>query len=212
MDRLAQLGIESHAIDLPFTGYDDDVAAVRAAVATSRGRAAAVHVVCHSYSGLPVAAGGHGAAHLTFVAGRLPLPGESPAAATPQWGFPDFQACMLRGADGVVRLSPDAGRFLFHRTSPTLAGFVTAQLRPMRSEVPSAPVADPAWTTVPSSYVVCGDDRAVRPEAQRERAALLGRAAELDSDHSPFLSRAPELARVIARWTPAGPAQAGAPG
>ena len=198
MDRLAQLGIESHAIDLPFTGYDADVAAVRAAVATCQGRAAAVHVVCHSYAGLPVAAGGHGAAHLTFVAGRLPLPGESPAAATPQWGFPGFHACMVRDDDGVVRLSPDAGRFLFHRTSPTLARLVSARLRPMRSEVPSEPVADPAWTSVPSSYVVCGDDRAVRPVAQRERAALVGTAAELDSDHSPFLSRVPELAGVIA--------------
>jgi Alpha/beta hydrolase family len=186
MDRLAQLGIDSHAIDLPFTGYDDDVAAVRAAVATGRDRGAAVHVVCHSYAGL------------TFVAGRLPLPGESPAAATPRWGFPGFQACMLRGADGLVRLSPAAGGFLFHRTSTTLARFAADRLRPMRSEVPSDPVAEPAWRSVPSSYVVCGDDRAVRPEAQRERAALVGTAAELDSDHSPFLSRVPELASVIA--------------
>ena len=199
MDRLGQLGIESQAIDLPFTGYEDDVAAVRAAVATARGGGAAVHVVCHSYAGLPVAAGGHGAAHLTFVAGRLPLPGESPAAVTPGWGFPDFQAGMVRGADGLVHLSADAaGRFFFHRTSATLARFAAARLRPMRSEVPGEPVADPAWTSVPSSYVVCGDDRAVRPEAQRERAALVGGAAELDSDHSPFLSRVPELAGVIA--------------
>jgi hypothetical protein len=29
MERLGQMGIESHAIDLPFTGYADDVAAVR---------------------------------------------------------------------------------------------------------------------------------------------------------------------------------------
>ena len=199
MDRLARQGIDSHAIDLPFTGYDDDVAAVRAAVTTMGDGGAAVHVVCHSYAGLPVAAGGHGAAHLTFVAGRLPLPGESPAAATPQWGFPDFQACMVRRADGLVHMSPAGGsEFFFHRTNATLARFATAQLRPMRSEVPSEPVADPAWTSVPSSYVVCSDDRAVRPEAQRARAALVGTATELDSDHSPFLSRAPELAAVIA--------------
>lgn len=198
MDRLARLGIASDAIDLPFTGYDDDVAAVRDAVAAARARDAAVHVVCHSYAGLPVAAGAHAAAHLTFVAGRLPLPGESPAAATPQWGFPAFRACMRRGDDGVVRLSPAAGRFLFHRTAAPLARLAAARLRPMRSEVPSEPVADPAWRSVPSSYVVCGDDRAVRPDAQRERAALVGAAVELDSDHSPFLSRAGELAGVIA--------------
>jgi hypothetical protein len=198
MDRLERMGIASHAIDLPFTGYDDDVVAVREAIAAAGTRGAAVHVVCHSYAGLPVAAGGHGAAHLTFVAGRLPLPGESPAAATPQWGAPGFRDCMIRGADGLVRLSPAAGGFLFHRTSASLARFAAAQLRPMRSEVPSEPVADPAWRSVPSSYVVCGDDRAVLPEAQRERAALVGRSVELDSDHSPFLSRVPELADAIA--------------
>jgi Alpha/beta hydrolase family len=198
MDRLERMGIASHAIDLPFTGYDDDVVAVREAVAAAGSRGAAVHVVCHSYAGLPVAAGGHGAAHLTFVAGRLPLPGESPAAATPQWGAPGFRDCMIRDADGVVRLSPAAGGFLFHRTGASLARFAAAQLRPMRSEVPSEPVADPAWRSVPSSYVVCGDDRAVLPEAQRERAALVGRSVELDSDHSPFLSRVPELAGAIA--------------
>lgn len=45
-------------------------------------------------------------------------------------------------------------------------------LRPMTSAVPDRPVDDPAWVSVPSSYVVCADDRAVRPESQRERAAL----------------------------------------
>jgi hypothetical protein len=105
---------------------------------------------------------------------------------------------MVKGADGVVRLSPAAGEFLFHRSATSLARLAVARFRPMRSEVPSEPIADPAWTSVPSSYVVCRDDRAVQPEAQRERAALVGYAAELDSDHSPFLSCVPELAGVIA--------------
>ena len=200
MDRLEHLGIASLAIDLPFTGYADDVAAVRRAVAAAGGRAGevAVHVVGHSYAGLPVAAGGHAAAHLTFVAGRLPLPGESPSEATSAWGFAGFQACMQQGPDGLVRLAPAAGRFMFHRTSAPLARHAEARLRPMRSVVPAEPVADPSWTTVPSSYVVCADDRAVRPEAQRERAALVGASVELDSDHSPFLSRPADLAAVIA--------------
>jgi Alpha/beta hydrolase family len=200
MDRLERLGIASVAIDLPFTGYADDVTAVRRAIAAARGRAGdvAVHVVGHSYAGLVVSEGGHAAAHLTLVAGRLPLPGESPSDATSAWGFPGFRACMHHGPDGVVRLAPGAGRFLFHRTSASLARLAEARLRPMLSVVPAEPVAGPAWTTVPSSYVVCADDRAVRPEAQRERAALVGVSVELDSDHSPFLSRPAELAGVIA--------------
>jgi hypothetical protein len=145
-----------------------------------------------------VAAAGHRAAHLTFVAARLPLPGESPAAHTPAWGSPEYQRCAEQGDDGVVRLSPGARDLLFHRTSAPLAGFAMSRLRPMTSLVPVEPVPDPAWTSVPSSYVVCGDDRVVRPEAQRERAALVGMSVELDTDHSPFFSSAAPLADFIA--------------
>jgi hypothetical protein len=198
MDRLAASGIDSQAIDLPFTSYHDDVAAVRAAVGTARASGVAVHVVCHSYAGLPVAAAGHAAAHLTFVAGRLPFPGESPAAHTPNWGYPEFHACMRPGDDGAVRLSPGAAGFLFHRTSTTLARVALERLRPMRSTVPTEPLADPAWASVPSSYVVCSDDRAVRPEAQRERAALVGASVEIDTDHSPFFSSVDPLVTFIA--------------
>jgi hypothetical protein len=198
MDELSRRGIASQAIDLPLTGYRDDVAAVRTAIGAARARGAAVHVVGHSYAGLPVAEAGHGAVHLTFVAGRLPLPGESPAAHTPRWGFPGFRACMQHGADGAVRLSPHAGPFLFHRTNAALAGFALHHLRPMSSTVPERPLDDPAWRSVRSSYVVCADDRAVRPESQRERAALVDAAVELDTDHSPFLSGAAPLADFIA--------------
>jgi pimeloyl-ACP methyl ester carboxylesterase len=197
MDQLTAWGVPSCAIDLPLTGYTDDVACVRSAVASLNSRGA-VHLVGHSYSGLVVAAAGHAAAHLTFVAGRLPLPAESPTAHTPEWGFPEFQACMEVGGDGVVRLTGAARAFLYHRTSPSLADFAMSHLRPMSSAVPDEPLADPAWVSVPSSYVVCGDDRAVRPEAQRQRAALVATSTELDTDHSPFFSSPRSLATFIA--------------
>jgi hypothetical protein len=196
MERLAREAIHSAAIDLPFSGYADDVAAVQASITSAAARGP-VHVVCHSYAGLPVSGGGHAASHLTFVAGRLPLPGESPAEATPEWGFPDFQACMVVGEDDLVRLTPEAGPLMFNRTSPPLAELAMARVRPMTSTVPSEPLADPAWTSVPSSYVVTTDDRAVRPEAQRERAAMVPASIELDADHSPFFSCARELSSFI---------------
>jgi hypothetical protein len=196
MERLASRGIRSEALDLPFTGYEDDVSCVRAAIDAARTHGA-VHVVSHSYAGLPVCAGGHGAAHLTFVASRLPLPGESPAAHSPEWVFAAFQHCMTTDAEGVTTVSADVRSCFFHRCPPSLADFAMARLRPMRSAVPEQPVVDPAWRRVPSSYVVCGDDRAVRPAAQRERAARVGAAIELDIDHSPFFSSPAPLAEFI---------------
>jgi hypothetical protein len=197
MERLAQSGVRSRAIDLPFTTFDDDVRCVRAAIEHARARGA-VHVVCHSYAGLPVAAAGHAAEHLTFVAGRLPQPGESPSSKTAEWGVPEFRACMETDGDGVVRLSSRAGQYLFQRTDPSLAELATSRLRPMSSVVPDDPIEDPAWLSVPSSYVVCGDDRAVWPAAQRASAALVGASVELDTDHSPFLSCPHALAAFVA--------------
>ena len=196
MERLAKCGIRSHAIDLPFTAYEDDVVCVRTAIATAR-TAGPVHVVCHSYAGLPVSEGGHAADHLTYVAARLPLPGESPGSITDRWGFAKFRACVQRDRDGVTRLRPAARGHLYNRTDPTIAAFAMDRLRPMASEVPNDPVGEPAWTSVPTSYVVCGDDRAVRPSAQRRRAALVTTSVELDTDHSPFFSDPSALAAFI---------------
>jgi Alpha/beta hydrolase family len=197
MDELAKRGIMSRSIDLPFSRFADDVACVRSSI-ESMARDGAVQVVGHSYSGLVLAAGGHAAAHLTFIAARLPLAGESPASHTEEWGYPEFRACMVPDDDGVVRLTDDARPLMYHRTSSPLADFAMAHRRPMSSVVPDEPVADPAWMTVPSSYVVCGDDRAVRPAAQRERAALVGVSTELDTDHSPFFSGPAALAGFLA--------------
>jgi hypothetical protein len=197
MDELAERGIASRAVELPFSGFGDDVACVRSAI-ESMATDGAVHVVGHSYSGLVIAAGGHAASHLTFIAARLPLAGESPASHTAEWGYQEFRACMVPDADGVVRLSAEAQPLMFHRTSAPLAEFAMAHRRPMSSLVPDEPVTDPAWTSVPSSYVVCGDDRAVRPAAQRERAALVGVSTELDTDHSPFFSGPAALAGFLA--------------
>jgi hypothetical protein len=105
---------------------------------------------------------------------------------------------MVPDDDGVVRLSAEARLLMFHRTSAPLAEFAMAHRRPMSSLVPDEPLTDPAWMSVPSSYVVCGDDRAVRPAAQRERAALVGASTELDTDHSPFFSGPAALAGFLA--------------
>lgn len=198
MAELGRRGISSQAVDLPLTSYQDDVAVVGKEILAARSRFRAVHVVYHSYAGLPVAEAGHAADHLTCVAGRLPLPGESPAGQTPRWRSPGFAASILTGDDGVARLSPGAAPYLFHRTTTALAEFAMDRRRPMSSAVPERPLEDPAWLSVRSSYVVCTDDRAVPPESQRERAAMVGAAVELDTDHSPFLSSAAPLADFIA--------------
>jgi pimeloyl-ACP methyl ester carboxylesterase len=70
---------------------------------------------------------------------------------------------------------------------------------------PLAPIATPVRTSaarfgrVPRVYVECNLDRAISPEIQRHMQAALpcSRRMALQSDHSPFLSRAAELTEVL---------------
>ena len=196
MERLAARGVDSHTVDLPFTSLADDVLVVQDKIAELRVRGN-VSVVCHSYTGITVAAAAHDAQHLVFIAARMPAVGESQAAISPQWGNPDFRTCINFGADGTLSLEDGATEFLFHRSPNSLARLAMANRRSMKSEIPIEPMENPAWITVPSSYVVCTDDRAVRLEQQRMRAGWAKHSIEIDCDHSPFFSAPDETASFI---------------
>ncbi|WP_079062075.1 alpha/beta fold hydrolase [Streptomyces griseoruber] len=190
-ERLHMAGLRSHAIELPLTSFTDDTEAVRDAV-RYRAPHGPVLLVAHSYAGLPVSAGGHAAARLAYIAARMPLPGESPAQLTRRWNDPAFHQALRTASDGTVTLLPRAREALYSATPAQHAERAAVLWRPMRSRVPDTPLDDPAWLTVPSAYVVCTGDRAVRPDAQRACAARATARLELDCDHSPFYS-APDL-------------------
>lgn len=196
MERLAARGVDSHTVDLPFTSLADDVLVVQDKIAELRLRGN-VSVVCHSYTGITVAAAAHDAQHLVFIAARMPALGESQAGISPEWGNPDFRTCINFGADGTLSLEDGATEFLFHRSPNSLARLAMANRRSMKSEIPIEPMENPAWITVPSSYVVCTDDRAVRLDQQRMRAGWAKHSIEIDCDHSPFFSAPDETASFI---------------
>ncbi|WP_416968695.1 alpha/beta fold hydrolase [Streptomyces sp. 4F14] len=194
--RLASTGLRTAAVDLPLTSYADDTEAVRTAVreGTLYGP---VLLVAHSYGGLPVSAAGHAADRLVYIAARMPRPGQSPAELTPHWNDPAFRTAVKEAADGTLTLLPQARDALYSGTPEPHAERAAARWRPMRSRVPRPPVDDPAWLSVPSAYVVCAQDRTVRPDAQRECAAHACVRLELDCDHAPFYSAPDELARFL---------------
>lgn len=189
--------VRARALDLPFDGYRSDVAAVRAAVRELAADGPVV-VVAHSYSGIVIADAAHAATRLVFVAARLPLPGESQTRLTPDWNLPALHRATVVDETGWARMDPAAARdCLYHDCPDDLVTPALRQLRPMHSTVPGEPLDAPAWTTVPSTYVVCRRDRVVRPERQRERAALVDEAYELDCGHSPFFATPGELAALL---------------
>jgi pimeloyl-ACP methyl ester carboxylesterase len=195
IERLSRSGVNCHAIELPFTSLADDVALVQAKVNELSKQG--VTVVSHSYTGITVSAAAHNAQHLVYVAARMPALGESQTELSPQWGNPEFRRCFNFSSDGEMSLTDDATEFLFHRSPESLARLAMQYRRTMRSEIPAEPLDNPAWINIPSSYVVCTDDKAVQFDQQRLRASWAKHSVELDCDHSPFFSAPNETAEFI---------------
>jgi pimeloyl-ACP methyl ester carboxylesterase len=56
-----------------------------------------------------------------------------------------------------------------------------------------------AWGTIPSTYVVCTEDRAIPPEYEEQWATERATAKiEVPFDHAPGLSHPTELANILA--------------
>jgi len=157
-------------------------------------------VVAHSYGGIVVAEAAVGiktVRHLVFVSSYLPEPGESLStfgAAVPP-PFLDFD--------------PDGGTFgarpeLFAETfaqdcPPGIARDAAARLVRQTLAVTGQPVQAAAWHDLPTTYVVCTEDRGTPAGAQREFARRADNIIEVKAGHHPFLSQPQTVADIIAR-------------
>ncbi|OBF15711.1 alpha/beta hydrolase [Mycobacterium sp. ACS4331] len=162
-----------------------------------------VVVVGHSLGGhvLPLVAARRPVGHLVYLAAMMPDPGRSQADQERDEGMlnPRYRGG-LSSADGCSRWSDTAlARELLYADCPDDAvAAALARLRPQGfgvvREVWTAPL--PA---VPSTYIVCTDDRILDPDWSRRVAAerLGADVVELPGGHSPFLSRPEVLADVL---------------
>ncbi len=102
--------------------------------------------------------------------------------------------------DGTLELVGDRLRELFFADCDE-ATYEAALTRRARQDATAltGPVTEPAWLGVPSTYVVCTEDRAIPADAQRAAAARAGRAVEIPTGHHPFLSRPELFADVLSR-------------
>jgi pimeloyl-ACP methyl ester carboxylesterase len=78
-------------------------------------------------------------------------------------------------------------------TSAVLA----AKLRPMPLVGFSPAASAPAWKSVPSTYIVCTNDGALPPDAQRWMAQRADEVVEWPTDHSPFVTRPEAIAELV---------------
>jgi pimeloyl-ACP methyl ester carboxylesterase len=198
-ELLAEKGVTSAAPALPSCGETgaapdaegpglaEDVAAVRAVL--TAGDEPTV-VVAHSYGGIVTAeaAADLGSVHhLLLVSSYLPEVGQSLSSFGGEEPAPFLE---IDPEGGAFTVRPDALAETFLQDCDAEIQRVAVDKTARQSlAVLGAPVAAAAWQQVPSTYLVCADDRGTPAELQREFAARAGNVVELDSGHHPFLSR-----------------------
>jgi pimeloyl-ACP methyl ester carboxylesterase len=195
-DRLRRAGLRVEAPDLPLTGLEADIQVVRDAIDAARGLGP-VTVAAHSMGGVAATAAGHRADRLVFMAAAMPLEGESLAATLSEFAFPAALQCATFAADGSFTLRPEIADYIYSSTPEELRREALTKLRPTGTAFPDEPIPHPAWTSVPSAYVVSRNDRCCPPDWQRGRAALVADSVEIDADHSAFFSAPDELSAIL---------------
>jgi pimeloyl-ACP methyl ester carboxylesterase len=193
--RLDAAGVTWVAVELPFTSFEDDVAATRAAIDGAGGPI----VLCgHSYGGAVITeAGGHSnVQRLVYLAAFACDEGESPANTAPDTDIPptELEHAFVVTDDGTeLSINDDAAAALFfHDCTPDDVASALQQLRAIQLACLMTPVVTPAWRDKPATYAVCTEDQAVHPELQRVMAKRCTESLEWPTSHSPFLSR-PDL-------------------
>ena len=196
----AQLGdvpVETVALrsvgDDPATLGDlyDDARVVREAAAAIDGP---VVVCAHSYGGAVASQGLAGlpqVKRIVYLAAFMLDAGESLLAAAggtppPWWDV----------RDGYLLVTAPEEVF-YHDVKEGTAGQAVAQLRPLASITTEQPLTAAAWHDVPSTYIICDDDRAFPPGGQEALAARADRVRHLPTSHSPMLCDPAALATLL---------------
>lgn len=210
-------GVPSVALDLPMTTLDRDAAVLRAALAGIEGDAI---VIAHSWGGSVATLGAAGAPnvrHLIYIAAVLTEAGHptlSPPSSAPVKGRETLRPKVIIETDTTTIIDREVSLAAFyHDVEPSLARQAAARLRPFQKTGYAVIETDAvaAWRTVPTTYVVCAEDRMIHPDAQREMAAAAGaEVLEWPSSHSPFLSHPDLVAGLVAARSALDPGPAGA--
>jgi pimeloyl-ACP methyl ester carboxylesterase len=195
--RLAGLGFRTAAVELPSCVGRADLGADATAVRTALAAAdEPVALVGHSYGGTVITEAGRDAAHLVYVTSVLAEAGRSHADS----GSGGPAPWVRPRPDGTLELVGDRIRELFFADCDD-ATYEQALTRRAAQDAAAltGPVTEPAWLEVPSTYVVCTEDRAIPADVQRAAAARAGRTVEIPTGHHPFLSRPDLFAETLAR-------------
>jgi pimeloyl-ACP methyl ester carboxylesterase len=159
-------------------------------------------VLCgHSYGGAVIseaAAGVDSVRHLVYLCAIVPDVGENLGTVmadtvTPEQGRSELGSVMHVHDEGTMTLDVEASVPVFYADC---SGDDVESARKHLGAHSSAGFGQPlraaAWRDIPSTYVLCTEDRAINPEFQRALTSRTTTFVEWPTSHSPFFSR-PDL-------------------
>ncbi|MEU8078825.1 alpha/beta hydrolase [Catellatospora citrea] len=180
VERLQNAGYVARAVANPLRGLTGDAASVADFLKTLSGP---IVLVGHSYGGSVIsnaAAGIDAVKQLVYVDASAPAVGETSAQTSGQTSVlnadPDtlFDAVPYPNApegDADLYLLEDVFVESFAPDLPEqLVDVLWASQRPATRTAFSTPSAQAAWMTIPSWYVIGGDDKIITPESQMAMA------------------------------------------
>ncbi|MFI8181033.1 alpha/beta fold hydrolase [Actinacidiphila glaucinigra] len=194
---LAADGWATRVVDLPSAGQEaagvqEDA---REVLRGLEGVEGPVVVVAHSYAGVPVTqvvAEAPGIAHVVHLTAYRLEVGESVLG---------YHGVAVAPEPRGFRPVPDDPVATFYGDVPQReAEVAVARLVPQSTKSFVEPLTGAGRRAVPSTYVVCERDRALRPALQEDMAGrTAGPVHRLPSHHSPFLSMPGACASLLAR-------------
>lgn len=106
---------------------------------------------------------------------------------------------MVPQANGTSTLDrAKAGPALYNRCSVAEIESALDRLCPQPFATLTQPANGAPWKSIPSTYVICSDDRSIHPGHQAYMSTRCSTVVTLETDHSPFISMTKETADIVA--------------
>ena len=208
--RLQRLGYPVLAPANPLRGVADDAAYMKSVLAKIKGP---IVLVGHSYGGFVItnaALGNPNVKALVYIAAYAPEQGETAvginALAPGSKVAANLTIQSVPGPDGTqvpeASISPSAFRDVFAADLPAeTTAVMAASQRPAALAAFTQPSGEPAWTSIPSWYMVAGRDNAIGAAVEQIMAERMGaHTVEVrTSSHAVMVSHPGAVTRLIVR-------------
>lgn len=203
---LEKAGLNVVAVQNPLTSLEDDLAATKRAITLQDGP---VILVGHSWAGVVITEAGTDpkVAGLVYVAAFAPDVGVPVGDLGKDFPPPPGSSEIRPAADGYLTLTTKGVMEDFAPDLPVAQRkLILATQGATNGALFGTKVANAAWKTKPTWYVVAANDRMIHPDLERKFAKTMNaKTITVPSSHVAMLSHPAEVAKLIIEAARAAP-------